>query len=251
MEGISARFLDLDLQAYSKRRKKMKTLMRALMGLLLSLFLVAPVIAVPSIDFGTGDAGVGGTLILFSDGSMKGVAIPVDTMTVQNAPQNSGTYELSGAATSTNTDANGAASLDFATGGLAGTNFITITGDVVGSGTMPNIVDQVLLTGTISSFVVTSSGNLLSINQAVGADEKSEDLLRALGLLGTGFTFFGFSISSDAAPGPVGTDITAEGPAISTDFTNSGKVPEPMSLILLGGGLAGAGLYRRLRRPKG
>ena len=33
--------------------------------------------------------------------------------------------------------------------------------------------------------------------------------------------------------------------------TYSEKVPEPMSLILLGSGLAGVGLYRRLRKPKG
>ena len=31
----------------------------------------------------------------------------------------------------------------------------------------------------------------------------------------------------------------------------SEKIPEPMSLILLGSGLAGVGLYRRLRKPKG
>jgi hypothetical protein len=33
--------------------------------------------------------------------------------------------------------------------------------------------------------------------------------------------------------------------------TGEGKVPEPISLILLGSGLAGVGLYRRLRKPKG
>jgi len=31
----------------------------------------------------------------------------------------------------------------------------------------------------------------------------------------------------------------------------SEKIPEPISLILLGSGLAGAGLYRRLRKPRG
>jgi hypothetical protein len=58
-------------------------------------------------------------------------------------------------------------------------------------------------------------------------------------------------------------DLDWNGP---NDFTNSdrdyndtvflvesieqGKIPEPISLILLGSGLAGAGLYRRLRKPK-
>jgi hypothetical protein len=38
---------------------------------------------------------------------------------------------------------------------------------------------------------------------------------------------------------------------ISFDNELQGKVPEPISLILLGSGLAGAGLYRRIRKPRG
>ena len=43
----------------------------------------------------------------------------------------------------------------------------------------------------------------------------------------------------------------APGGQTSGDLNSTaGKVPEPISLILLGSGLAGAGLYRRLRKPK-
>ena len=35
------------------------------------------------------------------------------------------------------------------------------------------------------------------------------------------------------------------------EFSQTGKIPEPISLILLGSGLAGVGLYRRLRKPRG
>lgn len=61
------------------------------------------------------------------------------------------------------------------------------------------------------------------------------------------------SIAKDI--GIAGDNVTGGG-AFLSDFNQvysqtTGKIPEPMSLILLGSGLAGAGLYRRLRKPKG
>ena len=44
-----------------------------------------------------------------------------------------------------------------------------------------------------------------------------------------------------------------EGRAVLSYVENrySEKIPEPISLILLGSGLAGVGLYRRFRKPRG
>jgi hypothetical protein len=48
-----------------------------------------------------------------------------------------------------------------------------------------------------------------------------------------------------------GTDGAAAMSDFEQGYSQSGKIPEPISLILLGSGLAGAGLYRRLRKPRG
>jgi len=49
--------------------------------------------------------------------------------------------------------------------------------------------------------------------------------------------------------GAAGRDGTAQFSAVTNQFSE--KIPEPISLILLGSGLAGVGLYRRLRKPRG
>ena len=201
--------------------------------LVLGLFLLAaPALAVPIIDFETGGTGPGGVLFFFG-GDASGTGIPVNNMTVSGTAASDGVYDTQGTfAYSGGT----AAILNFNTQ----TNFIEIIGGVSALG-IP--LDTTLLSGTFSQFLVFPGQAV----QGSGVDQKADILLLQLALpLDTPWSFFGFSITGQPIPG---VPNTWEG--LSTDVKNTGKVPEPISLILLGSGLAGAGLYRRFRKPRG
>src|SRR5436309_13207631 len=117
-----------------------------IVGLALGL-LVAPVGATTVIDFSTGNAGYGGIVSLFSDGNLSGAGIPVGTVTIVGAPQNNGTYGVSGPAKGSYGGFVG--SLKFSTRGFACSNAIGIVGRILATGlTTP----EFLLMGSFSSY---------------------------------------------------------------------------------------------------
>jgi len=182
----------------------------AIVGLAVGL-LVSPAAASTVIDFSTGNSGYGGIASLFSDGNLSGVGIPIGTVTIVGAPQGNGTYGVSGPAFGSYLGLVG--SLNFSTGGLAGTNVIQIVGSIAGLGIATN---QLLLTGTVSGYnPSTVSYGLVA---AFGLDSKSGDLLKAIGLdLATQFEYFAFSISTGLLSLPAAGQI----PSTSTVVTSS------------------------------
>jgi PEP-CTERM motif-containing protein len=198
--------------------------------LLGALIAVSPVFGAVVIDFGTGDAGIGGLFTLTGGGNATGANIPIDAVTISGAPLNDGTFEVTGTGADA-ADANGSGVLNFNTA----TNTVSIIGGIpllgIANGTT-------LLTGSFTSFSVSVNG----IQNATGPDQKSAALLTALGVpIGTPFGFFGFSITTNGmSPDSV----------ISTDFRNT-SVPEPSSIVLFGSVLFGccALLRRRFYSP--
>jgi hypothetical protein len=184
--------------------------------------LAAPTIAsaVPIIDF----AGQAGGNVVVNGDEASGGGISISHVQGTDTPLNSGPQFAV---------TNG--SLNFDT--LAGV--LLIVGGVADAG-IPD--GTVLLQGNITSHTITPTAFGIAFT-ATGLDSKHPLLLDFFGLArGTTFAYFGFSLDAATASPNVYT-------AISTDILNR-AVPEPASVLLLGSGLAGIGVWGLKRRKQ-
>jgi hypothetical protein len=205
---------------------------------LLSLFLfVAPVQAIGILDFNMDANHPAGASISYAGGAtpLIGVNISVDSVLGIGTPVNSGvTVPFVGILnfTSGNYTGGGATQWNFSGGG-------SISVDI------PSI-PQNILSGTFTTARVEINPGGFRVVIGGFDDFKWDEITDFYGLPGGPYDgSINLSFLTTGTP----PNAFTSSQVLSGDIINTpGKVPEPISLILLGSGLAGAGLVRRWRK---
>ena len=177
------------------------------------------------IAFETGGSGFGGDIsFLFSPSgaTLTGDNINIGGLTIAGSSAD-GSYAISDGVMSFST----------------GTATLSIQGSIAGLG----ITNQTLLSSTMDNFLYDySNSNMINMFTASGSSELSSTLLSAIGLPGTGFDYFGYSI-----------DVNSLGQVVDAgviNTSNASVVPLPAAAWLFISAIAGLTGAKRLSRSK-